>query len=213
MVTFEYAVALTGSIGTGKSSVVNILLSDGFYVIDADKVAHQILDEQYRPIAKIFGDEVLKDDKVDRKLLGGIVFSDSEKRKELEDLLHPLIYDEIERQAIEQDKLKKPYIIDIPLFFEGERYPIERSIVVHTEKEQQLKRLMQRDGYNTEDALKRIATQIDVAEKRKKATYVIDNSGDLDQLQQECERVKEEILGDFLFPSRQGRSFFDTRNR
>ena len=195
--SFEYAVALTGSIATGKSSVIKILSLYGFYFIDADKVAHQILDEQYQAIAEMFGADLIVNHKVDRKALGAIVFADPEKRKELETLLHPLIYDEIERQAIEQDKLKKPYIIDIPLFFEGGRYPIERSLVVYTTKEQQLKRLMQRDGYNTEDALKRIETQIDVDEKRKKATYVIDNTGDLEQLQQECERVKEQILGDF----------------
>ena len=68
---------------------------------------------------------------------------------------------------------------------------------MRSEKEQQLKRLMQRDGYNTEDAQKRIETQIDVNEKRTKATYIIDNTGELNQLQEECERVKEEILGDF----------------
>ena len=194
---FDYAVVLTGSIATGKSSVVDILLSDGFYIIDADKVAHQILDEQHQKIAQLFGWDLIKNDKVDRKALGAIVFADTAKRKVLEALLHPLIYDEIERQASEQDRLKKPYIIDIPLFFEGGRYPIERSIVVHTAKEQQLKRLMQRDGYNTEDAQKRIETQTDVDEKRGKATYIIDNTGDLEQLQHECERVKEQILGDF----------------
>ena len=194
---FEYAVVLTGSISTGKSSVVDILLNDGFYVIDADKVAHQILDEQHQKIVQLFGTDLVKNAKVDRKALGAIVFADTSKRKVLEALLHPLIYDEIEQQATEQDKLKKPYIIDIPLFFEGGRYPIKRSMVVYTTKEQQLKRLKQRDGYNTEDALKRIATQIDVEEKRKRATYVIDNTGDLKQLQQECKRVKEQILGDF----------------
>ena len=194
---FDYAVVLTGSIATGKSSVVDILLSDGFHVIDADKVAHHILDGQHQKIAQEFGADLIKNDKVDRKALGAIVFADTAKRKMLESLLHPLIYDEIVRQAIEQDRSKKPYIIDIPLFFEGGRYPIERSIVVYATKEQQLKRLMQRDGYNTEDALNRIETQIDVEKKRKKATYVIDNTGDLKQLQQECERVKEEILGDF----------------
>jgi len=208
---FEYAVALTGSIATGKSSVMKILSLYGFYFIDADKIAHQILDEQYQKIAQLFGGDLVKNDKVDRKSLGTIVFADPAKRKALEALLHPLIYDEIEKQATEQDKFKKPYIIDIPLFFEGGRYPIERSLVIYTTKEQQLKRLMQRDGYNTEqqlkrlmqrdgynteDALKRISTQIDVDEKRKKATYIIDNTGDIEQLQQECERVKEQI-GDF----------------
>ncbi len=194
---FEYAVVLTGSIGTGKSSVSKIFTSLGFELIDADKVAHQILDEQHQKIVQLFGSDLVKDDKVDRKALGAIVFEDTANRKTLEALLHPLIYEEIERQALEQDRLKKPYMVDIPLFFEGGRYPIERSLVVYATKEQQLKRLMQRDGHNTEDALKRIKTQIDVDEKRKKATYVIDNTGDLNQLQQECARVKEQILGDF----------------
>ena len=155
------------------------------------------MDEQQQKIAQLFGADLAKNDKVDRKALGAIVFADTAKRKALETLLHPLIYDEIERQALEQDTLKKPYIIDIPLFFEGGRYPIKRSLVVYATKEQQLKRLMQRDGYNTEDALKRIETQMDVNEKRKRATYTIDNTGDLNHLQKECERVKEEILVDF----------------
>jgi len=190
---FDYAIVLTGSIATGKSSVLKIFSQFGFKMIDADKIAHQILDKQHQKISQLFGRDLVKNDKVDRKALGAIVFADTAKRKTLEALLHPLIYDEIERQASEQDKLKKPYIIDIPLFFEGGRYPIEKSLVVYATKEQQLKRLMQRDGYNTEDALKRIETQIDVDEKRKKATYIIDNTGDLEQLQQECERVKEQI--------------------
>lgn len=194
---FEYAVALTGGIATGKSSVMKILSLYGFHFIDADKIAHQILDEQYQTIAEMFGVDLIANNKVDRKALGAIVFADPAKRKELEALLHPLIYDEIERQAVIQDAFQEPYLIDIPLFFEGGRYPIEKSLVVYTTKEQQLKRLMQRDGYNKEDALKRIKSQIDVNEKRKRATYVIDNSGDLKQLQAECERVKEQILGDF----------------
>ena len=194
---FDYAVVLTGSISTGKSSVSKIFSQFGFEMIDADKIAHQILDEQQQKITQLFGRDLVENNKVDRKALGAIVFTNPAKRKALEALLHPLIYDEIERLASKQDRLKKPYLIDIPLFFEGGRYPIERSLVVHTAKEQQLKRLMQRDGYSAEDAQKRIETQIDVGEKRKKATYVIDNTGDLEQLQQECERVKEEILGDF----------------
>ncbi len=138
----------------------------------------------------------MREDKVDRKALGSIIFTDSNKRKELEALLHPLIYDEIERLSIEQDKLGKPYFIDIPLFFEGGRYPIEKSLVVYATKEQQLERLMNREGYTKEEALSRINTQIPVEEKRKRASYVIDNSGTLTQLKQECERVKEEILND-----------------
>jgi len=191
---FEYAVVLTGSIATGKSTVSKVLTAYGFHIIDADQVAHKILDEQYLPIAEMFGETLINNARVDRKALGAIVFADSAKRKQLEDLLHPLIYDKIERLSMQQDLLKKPYFIDIPLFFEGERYPIERSLVIYTPSAQQLERLMSRDGYTREEALNRIKTQIPVEEKCKRATYVIDNSGTLMQLKQECERVKEKIL-------------------
>ena len=193
---FKYAIALTGSIATGKSSAVALLSAKGFHIIDADKIAHQILNEQHQAIAKLFGETLVNEGKVDRKALGAIVFADSNKRKALEALLHPLIYNEIERLSAEQDKLGNPYFIDIPLFFENERYPIEKSLVVYTTQEQQLERLIHREGCTKEEALNRIQTQIPVAEKRERATYVIDNSGTLTQLEKECERVKEEILND-----------------
>jgi len=196
VMAFKYAIALTGSIATGKSSTVKLLEDAGFHIIDADQIAHQILDEQHQSIADLFGETLVSEGKVDRKALGAIVFADSNKRKALEALLHPLIYKEIERLSVEQDKWGKPYFIDIPLFFEGGRYPIEKSLVVYTTEEQQLERLMHREGYTKEEALNRIQTQIPVEEKRKLASYVIDNSGTLTQLEKECERVKEEILND-----------------
>ena len=193
---FKHAIALTGSISTGKSTVVKLLTASGFHIIDADTIAHQILDEQHEAIAEMFGGAFVKEGKVERRSLGSVIFSDKEKRKALEALLHPLIYDEIKRLSVEEDKLGKPYFIDIPLFFENGRYPIERSLVVYATKKQQLERLIDREGYTKEEALKRINTQIPVEEKRKLATYVIDNSGTLTQLGQECERVKKEILND-----------------
>lgn len=195
---FQYAIALTGGIATGKSSATAILSLYGFRFIDADKIAHQILDEQHRAVAEMFGKDLIFGSKVDRKRLGSIIFSDPIKRKMLESLLHPLIYQEIERQSYREDQFKKPYIIDIPLFFEGGRYPVEKSLVVYAAREQQLQRLMQREGYNQMEAICRIDSQMDIEQKRDRATYVIDNSGDLRRLQQECERVKEAILKDFL---------------
>ncbi len=194
---FEYAIVLTGSIATGKSSVSKIFSLFGFVVIDADEIAHEILDMQHQKVAESFGSEFVENGKVDRKILGDMIFADPVKRKILESLLHPLIYDEIVLQATKQDKLQIPYIIDIPLFFESGRYPIERSMVVYATKEQQLKRLMLRDGYTIKEAQQRIGTQIDVNVKRKNATYVINNTYGLTQLQKECEKIKKEILGDF----------------
>jgi len=194
---FEYAIALTGSIATGKSSVAKWFVKQGFKVIDADSIAHDILDAEYKKIEIMFGKELVSAQKVDRQKLGALVFSDEKKRARLESFLHPLIFTEIETESDKEDRLKKPYLIDIPLFFESNRYPIERSLVVYTPKETQLKRLMQRNGYNEKEAHLRIALQQDIEEKRKKASYLIDNSGDLTTLWLECKRVKEEIIGDF----------------
>jgi len=194
---FQYAIVLTGSIATGKSSAANILKKLGFEIIDADSIAHMILDEQHEVISGLFGSHLIHDGKVDRKSLGQIVFSDSTKRKILEDLLHPLIYTHIEHLAEQLDKKKTPYLVDIPLFFEGNRYPIEKSLVVSTPKNLQLRRLMQRDNSDSTQAQKRIDTQISIEKKRQKAHYVIDNSGTLAQLERECKRVHDEIIKDF----------------
>ena len=195
---FQYAYALTGGIATGKSTVVSLLKESGFRVIDADRIAHEILDEQHQKIAEMFGEDFVDQAKVDRKLLGSVVFSDPAKRKELEALLHPLIYDRIAEASDKLDKRAEPYIVDIPLFYEGGRYAIENVIVVYARKEQQLERVMQRDTYGREEALARIESQIDIGEKRDNATHVIDNSGNLKQLEFETERIKKEILGDRL---------------
>ena len=194
---FEYAVVLTGSIATGKSSVADIFTSFGWSVIDADKIAHVLLDEQYKLIATMFGKEYTENNKVKRKELGKLIFKNKKKKEALEGLLHPLIYQKIEDLATKEDTFKNPYLVDIPLFFETKRYPIEKSLVVYTSKEKQLKRLMQRDGYNKQEALSRIESQIDIETKRKMATYIIINMSDLEALTHECNIVKEQILGDF----------------
>lgn len=191
---FEYAVALTGGIATGKSTVAKFFSFFGFTVIDADNIAHEVLDQQYKAVGKLFGDEVIKNKKVKRKKLGKIVFKDEEKRKELEALVHPLIYEEIERLSEAEDRLAKPYLIDIPLFFETKRYPIEKSLLVYADKKTQIKRLMHREGYSKKEAKRRIDSQLDIEKKRKKSDYIIDNMDDLNHLKNECERVKEIIL-------------------
>jgi len=194
IIAFEHAIVLTGGIATGKSTVARMLQEKGFVIIDADKIAHKVLDEQHIQIAKLFGDAFVMEGKVDRKALGSVVFAHPDKRKILEALLHPLIYSEIENQSSREDTKGKIYFVDIPLFFETNRYPIRRSLLVYTTKMQQLNRLMQRDGYNTQNAQQRIDAQMSIDEKRQKATYVIDNTGTLQQLETECDRVIEQIL-------------------
>jgi len=196
---FEYAVALTGGIASGKSTATIMLSLFGFRFIDADKIAHQIIETQHQEIINIFGESSIVDGKVDRKALGKIIFSNKEKKIELEELMHPLIYKEILAQSKKQDKHQKPYLIDIPLFFEKGNYPIAESVVVYTPKSKQIQRLMDRDKITKEEAIQKIESQMPINKKRDNATYIIDNSGDLKQLEIECEKVKKSILSNSLY--------------
>lgn len=194
---FEYAIVLTGGIATGKSTVAKIFKAYGFEIIDADKISHEMLDLHHEKIAQLFGNAYVENKKVIRKKLGTLIFGDMKEKKRLENLLHPLIFTEIERQAKALDKLKTPYLVDIPLFFETNRYPIKESIVVYVPKKLQLARLMGRDNSTKEEAQKRIDAQIDIEEKKQKATYIIDNQGSLKNLQHFCVKVKDKIISNY----------------
>jgi len=195
---FRYAVALTGGIATGKSTVSKILGAQGYTVIDADTIAHQVLDEAAAEVAALFGDEIVRAHGVDRKALGTMVFADVQKRKALEALLHPRIYSRIVQNAEEEEVKKRPYFIDIPLFFETGRYNIAKVVVVYAGREAQTARIVSRDGLSKEEALRRIEAQLDIEEKRQRADYLVDNSGDRAALHRETARVMSEIERDFL---------------
>lgn len=196
---FEYAIALTGGIATGKSTVASLLGLNGLRIIDADTIAHRILDEHSSWVIERFGDAFVKNGKVDRSALGKIIFADPEAKKELETFLHPKIRVAIEEQSEKQDKLKYPYLIDIPLFFETSSYPIKNSVVVYTPKALQLERFMKRNGFSQEESLRRIESQMDIEEKKARATWVIDNSSNLKHLQRECEQFVDTIK--LLYPA------------
>ena len=190
---FKYAIALTGSIATGKSTVASLLALNGMRVIDADTISHEILEDSKEWVRDTFGQDFILGSKVNRAKLGELIFSDAKKKKILEEYLHPKIRQEIEKRATKQDGFEFPYLIDIPLFFENNNYPIKQSVVVYTPQELQLERFMKRNGYSKEDSLKRIASQLPIDEKKEKATWVIDNSKDLKHLQNEVEKFVQII--------------------
>ena len=195
---FKYAIALTGGIATGKSTVASLLALNGMRVIDADSISHEILNDSYGWVEETFGDEFVVGIKVQRDKLGTLVFSDSKAKKVLEDFLHPKIRKEIERRSEEQDKFNFPYLIDIPLFFENSAYNIQDSVVVYTPREIQLERFIKRNSYSVEESNKRIDSQMPIDEKKQKATWVIDNSKNLKHLQKECEEFVDIIKAKYL---------------
>ncbi len=191
---FKHAIALTGGIASGKSTVCNLFKLHGFLTIDADKIAHKLLDIHYLEIEHIFGKEYVLDNKVLRKQLGKIIFSNTKEKLKLENFIHPLIKKKIIEEAMLFEKAKKTYFIDIPLFFETMNYPISRSLTVYTPFDLQIKRLMKRDNISVNEAKLKISNQMDIEKKKELATYVIDNSKNLKNLQNEVEQIIGKIL-------------------
>ena len=184
MSKFKNAIVITGVIGSGKSTVVNLLRVYGFSIIDADEIAHRALDESIDEIKSEFGSEFIKDNKVDRKSLGSLVFSDSKAKKKLENILHPLIKEQIFAAASKLESSNYPYFIDLPLYFEKSPvYDEFQSVcVVYAPEQICLKRIIERNNLDFNEARLRLESQISIEKKREIATYIIDNSSDLKHL-------------------------------
>ena len=187
MQDFKYAIALTGGIGTGKSTVSSILKLYGYEVLDADLIAHDVLDKNVDNIKKMFGSEYIREGRVDRKKLANLVFNDNDKKQQLEQLLHPQIKRLILQKAKPLEDRKIRYFIDIPLFFETNNYDIEDVVCVYAPKDIQLQRIIKRDKIDKKLSLKKINSQLDIEQKRKKAKYIIDNSKDINHLTKEVD--------------------------
>ena len=196
MQKFPNAYVITGSIASGKSTVVNLLKERGFSVIDADLIAHEQLEICKCEIVREFGEQILDEaGKIDRKKLGAIVFREPKKLKNLEQILHPKIKAEILSQASQLERLGQVYFVDIPLFFEKkERYAEFKNVaVIYAPKELLLSRLMSRNALSLEDAKARVELQMGIEQKRKMAKFVIDNSGDRENLKLELEKFLKQI--------------------
>ena len=218
---FKHAVVITGSIGSGKSAVCELLAERGFEIIDADKISHDVLDGCAAQVAKIFGaqyvvqkdvqaanlnpqakfkasgnEKILTDScaSVDRKKLGELVFKNPTELAKLEALLHPKITAEILSQARALEAKGRLYFVDIPLFFEGKRYEFfDKVAVVYAPKDTLIARVMKRNGLDHAAAKHRVELQTDIEQKRAMADFVIDNSGDLAALKAAMERFLKEL--------------------
>jgi len=185
---------LTGGIACGKSTVADMLKARGAILIDADVIAREVVEPgqpALQQLAQHFGQEIiLSDGRLDRKALGGIVFGDEAKRKELNNILHPSIRREIQSRMhkyafSDPDKL---IVVDIPLLYEsGYDSMFEQIMVVYVPREIQLKRLMHRDGFTPSEAEARLNTQMPIEDKKNLADVLIDNSGNLDTTEAQIE--------------------------
>ena len=187
-------IGLTGGIASGKSTVSNWLISQGYPVVDADIAARKVVEPgmpALREITEAFGrDILLEDGTLDRKKLGAIIFSDEEKRQTLNAIVHPAVREWMRQETDHAfSEGASVVIMDIPLLFESKlTHMVEETVLVYVSMETQLKRLMDRDGYSEADALARIHAQMPIDDKRKLADYIIDNNGPVSET---IEQVKE----------------------
>mgnify|MGYP001026483453 CR=1 FL=1 len=180
-------IALTGGIASGKSTVSAMLAELGAAVVDADRVAREVVlpgTPGLRSVAEAFGQAVLNEDgTLNRKKLGDLVFADEAKRKRLEAILHPEIRRVMEARIadLERENPRRLVVADIPLLYEtglDARYP--EVMLVYVPPAIQLERLMKRDGLSPEKARERLNAQLPIDEKKARADWVIDNSGSLE---------------------------------
>ncbi|MEL3961973.1 dephospho-CoA kinase [Lysinibacillus endophyticus] len=188
-------IGLTGSIASGKSTVANMLKEYGFPIVDADLVARQVVEpgsETLQKIADALGPEVITPEgAMDRAKVGSIIFHDESKRKVLNDIIHPAIRAEMLRQRDEHvANGAKTVIMDIPLLFESKlQHYVEKILVVSVNEETQLKRLIERNQLNEEDAKARISSQLPLSIKEQGADAVINNNGSIEETRQQLEDI------------------------
>jgi len=175
---------LTGGIASGKSTIARFLSEVGAQVVDADKIAREVVKPGtpgYNAILAFFGRTILlPDGDIDRKRLGEIIFNDPDKKASLDAIVHPLVF-ERSAEMIAQIAAETPdavVIMDVPLLMEANMgRDLKEVIVVYVPEALQLERLMNRDGIDEQAAMARIRSQMPIEEKRRRATVVIDNSG------------------------------------
>jgi dephospho-CoA kinase len=185
-------IGLTGGIASGKSTAADYLKQKGAEIIDADKIAHQVSkkgEKGWQKVVNEFGEEILKEnDEFDRAKLAKIVFSDPVKRKKLESILHPIIIDKMKKKANEYLSQAKIVVFMAPLLFEtGIDEFCDQVWLIAVDREEQIRRIINRDEITREEAIDRIESQMTLAEKEKRSDVVINNNGTIEELKEKID--------------------------
>lgn len=182
-----FSLALTGGIACGKSTVAAMLQALGLVRIDSDQIARDVVEPGtvgLEQVVERFGNQVLlPDGRLDRRALGAIVFASTSARRDLEKLLHPLIWERMAHHMESAQRECRETVFEIPLLFENNHQDRFSTVwVVACEPDVQLARLRERDGWSQPEAEARLASQMSVGEKASKATYVLYNNDDSESL-------------------------------
>lgn len=187
-------IGLTGGIASGKSTIAKMLIERGALLVDADQVAREVVlpgEPALEAIASTFGQAVLEEDgSLNRKALGEIVFRDKASLVKLEAITHPAIRSRMQQRihTYTEQFPERLIVADVPLLYEtGQQNLYDGIMVVYVSAEIQKTRLMERNQLSEEEAIRRIALQMDIEQKKKNADWVIDNSGTLAETERQLD--------------------------
>ncbi|WP_298631450.1 dephospho-CoA kinase [uncultured Thermus sp.] len=184
-------IGITGNIGSGKSTVASLLRAWGYPVLDLDELAQRARENKKEELKRIFP-EAFKGEELDRRALAQMVFSDPERLKALEDLLHPEI-----RRLLAQElaQLQAPLVfLEIPLLFEkGWEARLDGTLLVVAPLEERIRRVRERSGLSREEVLAREKAQMPEEEKRRRATWILPNRGGLGELEEGLREILTRI--------------------
>jgi dephospho-CoA kinase len=190
---------LTGGIATGKSTVASMFADLGARVISADRVVHDLLKHGtpvWHEVVAEFGEEIVDSaGEIDRGRLGGIVFSDPEKRLKLESIIHPRVLGYLRAQAEEFRKCGQGVLVlEIPLLVEVSAFDlVDKVLVVTAEQGTQIRRLEERSGISSEEALRRITSQMPLSKKVQYGDWVVSTDGSLCSTKAQVYKVWKDI--------------------
>ncbi|MFA3799796.1 dephospho-CoA kinase [Leptotrichia hongkongensis] len=197
----KVVIGLTGGIGTGKSTVSQILKEKNFPVIDLDVISHEVIKfpKVVEKIVENFGKEVLEYNNtgnwiISREKLGRVIFGNREKRVILNSIMHPEILHIMREKILECKKENKIIFVEIQLLFEVQwEKEFDYILLVSAEKETQIKRILSRDKRSKEEALSIINSQMPLDEKKKISDYVIENDGNIQDLERKIDGFLKKI--------------------
>ncbi len=191
-------IGITGGIASGKSTVTDFLKQQGYQVIDADQVVHELQEpggRLYQALLSAFGPAILREDgRLDRAKLGAMIFGNPDLLAQSSQLQNEIIREELARRRDLLAETEAVFFMDLPLLFELEYDNwFDQIWLVDVTEETQLSRLMNRNALNQEEAEKRIAAQLSLQEKRKRADVLIDNNGSLEETRQQLRDALQKL--------------------
>ncbi|MFP5519140.1 MAG: dephospho-CoA kinase [Bdellovibrionia bacterium] len=199
-------IGLTGGLGSGKSTVADILRRSGVSVLDADRKAREVLEKSgpaYGPVVEHFGEAILDDNQeVNRSRLAKIVFDNAKEKEWLESVIHPLVQQSVRSERLYlQDQGVSLAFYDVPLLFEKNlQDQFDAVVLVYAPQELQIERVRQRNRWTEDEVQARLQNQISIDRKKEKTKYIIYNTGTLKDLEKEVARVLDQVLGDLEKP-------------